>query len=269
MHAYLSVILLAVLQGLTEFLPISSSGHLVIAAKYLQFNPPGVRLEMILHFGTLLAVCLYYRRRLWRLIGGLIHRESGAWLETGYLLLATVPIVVVYGLAHTWLDARYEDPRLAAWMLLVTGCLLLALQARRVGDGPDRGAPAPRPVNAWRALAIGLAQVVAILPGISRSGTTIVMARHLGAAPARAAEFSFLMAIPPLLGGTLLKLMQRDPGGTATPADWLALCLGMVVAAGVGYGAMVLLMRVLNRGRFWAFGLYCLAAGAMLLSCGV
>ncbi len=270
-HEYLSVVLLATLQGVAEFLPISSSGHLVIAANVLHVNPPGVRLEMMLHVGTLASVCLYYRQKLKTLILALVRWEPGAWSEVGLLLLATLPVVALYFLARDWLVSLFENTRFTATMLLVTGGLLLSLKIRRSrGDGVSpEVASAPRPVNFWRAATIGVAQAFAILPGISRSGATIVTARHLGIAPGRAAEFSFLMSIPPLLGGALLDLLRHDPAAAGAAMGWDVVGLGMAVAAVVGYGSIVVLMRTLTSGRFWVFGLYCLLVGSLVLLSGL
>jgi undecaprenyl-diphosphatase len=270
-HEYLSVVLLAILQGIAEFLPVSSSGHLVIAANVLHVNPPGVRLEMMLHVGTLVSICLYYRQKLQALILALVRREAGAWSEAGFLLLATLPAVAFYFLAREWLETVFEDTRFTATMLLVTGCLLLSLKLRRTrGAGvPPEAEPVPRPVNFWRAVTIGVAQAFAILPGISRSGATIVTARHLGIAPRRAAEFSFLMSIPPLMGGALLDLLRPDPAAAGSAMGWGVIGLGVAVAAVVGYLAIVFLMRTLTSGRFWIFGLYCLLAGSLVLLSGL
>jgi undecaprenyl-diphosphatase len=271
MHAYLNMILLAVLQGVTEFLPVSSSAHLVIAAKILNFKSPGLQMEMVLHAGTLLAICLYYRQRLLALATGLVRRERTAWIEAGYLLLATVPVVVVYFFAHDWLDSVYDNYRFAGAMLLVTGVALLSLNLREwIGSRAHRveRAQEAQPMVAWRAVAIGVAQAFAILPGISRSGATIVTARHCGLSPKRAAEFSFFMSIPPLLGGTLISLCSRD-STTGMDLGWGLMALGLAVAAVVGYVSISILMRVLNRGRFWLFGVYCLIVGGAVLLIGL
>jgi undecaprenyl-diphosphatase len=267
----MSVVLLAVLQGIAEFLPISSSGHLLIAGRLLDFNPPGVRVETMLHFGTLLAICLYYQRRLRRLLTGLFQWDPAARRQCGFLLLSSLPIVGVYLVFHEPLEAVYENSRLAAAMLLATGGALLSLRLRRPAEGaaaPSTPTRADAPLCVWRAVTIGLAQALAILPGISRSGATIVAARHLGLAPAHAAEFSFLMSIPPLLGGTLLSLFDQA-GNLASGLTWSVLALGALVAAVVGYGAITVLLRVLNSGHFWMFGVYCLAAGGILLISGI
>ena len=267
MQALTNVILLAILQGVAEFLPVSSSGHLVIASDLLGFTPPGVRLETMLHCGTLLAVCFYYRHRLWALLAGAARRERAACREAGLLLLASLPIVAVYLAAHARIEAIYENSRFAAAMLLVTGLLLLSLQIRRRTAGE---AAARRTVTLvwWRALAIGLAQAVAILPGISRSGATIATARHLGIEPRRAADFSFLMSVPPLLGAVLLHGLRPEAAG-ASAVGWGSLGIGVGVAAVVGYASIRLLMRTLASGRFWLFGVYCLLAGGVVLLGGL
>ena len=267
MHV-LKVILLAILQGVTEFLPVSSSGHLVIAGRLLGIEQPGVRLETMLHFGTLVAVCLYYRQRLWSLIRGVTRGERAAWRETGLLLLASLPIVVVYAVAHERLESYYEDPRLAAAILMVTGLLLLSLAFRRQ-DTSRRAESEAAPLGWWRALVIGLAQAVAILPGISRSGSTIATARHLGVAPRRAAEFSFLMSVPLLLGATLLHVIRPEPSAGSCTVGWGLIWLGTLVAALVGYASISFLIRVLSGGRFWFFGVWCLVVGGLVLLGGI
>jgi len=266
-HDPAKVILLAILQGVAEFLPVSSSGHLVIASRLLGMELPGLRLEAMLHFGTLLAVCLFYRRRLGSLLAGLARRERAACREAGRLLLASLPIVAVYLAVHEWIEACYENHRVAAAMLLVTGLLLLSLRLRR----PEvTGLPAPggAPLVWWRALVVGLAQAAAILPGISRSGATIATARHLGIEPVRAAEFSFLMSVPPLLGATLLHGFRPEAAVAAGPG-WGVVAAGTLVSALVGYASIAFLMRVLAGGRFWVFGVYCLLAGGAVLLSGL
>lgn len=272
MQSYLNVIALAILQGVAEFLPISSSGHLVIAERLLDCNQPGMRMEIMLHFGTLAAVCVYYRMRLLELLRGVLRRERAALVMIGLLLLATLPAVAFYGLAGERLAVLYESPRFTAWMLMVTGVMLLTHMPRRRRDAkaaaPAAEQPAFRPVNAWRALGIGVAQAFAVLPGISRSGATIVTARHLGVSPQQAAEFSFLMSIAPLMGGALLQMCE--PGAAATPGTgWGLVLLGAAIAGVVGYFSIVVLMRLLTGGRFWLFGIYCLLAGGILLAAGI
>jgi undecaprenyl-diphosphatase len=261
MNEWVSVLILAVVQGVTEFLPVSSSAHLLIGKELLGLNSPGVHLEVVLHLGTLAAVLAFYRKRLAAIVTGLLAGTRAAWLTAGLLALSAIPAAAVWIVWGDRLDALFEDRRRAAvaasWLLLATGGLLLSVRfARRAKE---------EPVTPWQAWWIGCMQAVAILPGISRSGSTITAARHLGVSPERAAEFSFLMSIPVLLGAAV-----ADFHHTATTAD-AALGLahylvGACVAAGVGYGAIGLLVRLLGRGRFWHFAVYCLCAGAASLA---
>jgi undecaprenyl-diphosphatase len=250
------VMLLAVLQGVAEFLPISSSGHLVLAQNFLGFNHAGMRLEIVLHLGTLLSIAAYYRKTLLALACGALRGERASWTVLGRIAVSAVPAALFYFLFHERVDAFYESPRFVGGCLIFTGAVLCALRWTPRGDGP---------VTGGRALLIGLAQVLALLPGVSRSGMTIAAARMAGVAPAAAAEFSFLMCLPLLVGAALLDLIGFTPreGADALPA-WLLLA-GAAVSAAVGYAALAFLVRALRGGRFWLFGLYCLAAGLAAL----
>ncbi len=261
MNDWARVIILAIVQGVTEFLPVSSSGHLLIGKELLGLDAPGVRFEVVLHLGTLLAVIGYYRKRLAELAAGMWRREPDSWRLAGILVLSMVPAGILWGVLGERLDDLFADQRLAAVaasvLLLVTGALLLSLRFARRADGES--------VTPWQAWWIGCMQAVAILPGISRSGSTITAARHLGLRPERAAEFSFLMSIPILLAGAMVDFLH-DRAGAAEGALVLAhYIVGACVAAGVGYVAIGTLVRLLCRGRFWAFGVYCLCAGTASL----
>jgi undecaprenyl-diphosphatase len=256
MREFLDVMLLATLQGIAEFLPISSSGHLVLAQSLLKINMPGMRLEVVLHLGTLLSIVAYYRKPLLALVSGALRGDRASWTTVAHIAVSAVPAVFFYILCRDKVDAFYEDPRAVGGFLVFTGVVLCSLRWMRCGDGPVTGA---------RALLVGIAQALAVLPGISRSGMTIAAARMAGIAPDTSAEFSFLMCLPLLAGAALLDLfgLTAQPGAHALPA-WLLLA-GAAVSAAVGYAALTLLMRALRGGRFWLFGVYCLAAGLISL----
>ena len=252
---WLKVLALAVVQGVTEFLPVSSSGHLVVGKHLLGLDSPGLRFEIVLHAGTLVAVCAYFRKRLWSLALGLLKREPAAWKMAGCLALATLPAVLMYKLVLKPHMGTIETPAAAACGLLVTGILLLTLH--RLKDGGEG--------MTWRrALLMGIAQAVAVLPGVSRSGTTVALGRHSGLAREAAGEFAMLMSIPVILGSLVLDLAGGEFGsaGGVTPAMY---ALGVLVSATVGFAAVAVFMRVLKSGRFWMFGVYCLAAGCVAL----
>ncbi len=246
------VLLLAVLQGIAEFLPISSSGHLVLAQSLLKINTPGVRLEVVLHLGTLVSIFIYYRATILKLISGGLRGDRASWLSAGHIALSATPAVFFYLLCHDKIDAFFEDSHAVGGFLIFTGAVLCALRWMACGEGG---------VTAARALLVGIAQALAVLPGISRSGMTISAARMAGIAPDKAAEFSFLMSTPLLIGAALMDFTGITPssGAHALPV-WLLLTAAGISAA-VGLVSLALLVRTLRGGRFWLFGLYCFLAG--------
>lgn len=256
-----NMIILAVVQGLTEFLPVSSSGHLVLAKAMLGFDAiGGLGAELLLHLGTLAAVFAYYRRFIAEICVGLVRRERTAWRFALSVLVSMIPAVVLGLLFEDELEHAAESPRLVACLLTVTGLILLASRV----FGSDRG----REITPVRAFLVGIAQAVAMLPGISRSGSTISMARILGIASDKIASFSFLMVVPVILGGNLLHVLKALREGNTgvfeglTPAMAAA---GLLVSAAVGYLSVAGMVKLLARHRFWLFGFYCLAVGAFFL----
>jgi undecaprenyl-diphosphatase len=249
------VLFLAVLQGVSEFLPISSSGHLVIAKHLLGLDGgAGIQLEVALHAGTLVSILYFYRIRILELCRGFLRREAAAQKYLVCIVVGSIPTVVVYVVLGDWFEAQFGRPLVAAFLLCVTGCALLSLRwlGTRVTD-----------LSVGRALAVGVAQSLALLPGISRSGSTIVTARWLGLSARTAAEFSFLMSIPALGGAMAIEALKMLRGGGVDAVGIPALAVGFVVAAVVGVGALSVLIRVLVAERFWLFGVYCLIAGAV------
>lgn len=271
--------LLATIQGLTEFLPISSSGHLVLAQSALGFSEPGLTIDIVVHLGTLAAVLVVYRRDVLVLVRGLFE---GAWREPLLVVVATLPTVYV-GLVHgDRVEELFSSPRFAAKALFGTAVILLLgewARRRQLGREAPPGealATAQEPgglqafragvhlPSLWGALAIGVAQSLAILPGISRSGSTIAAGLLVGLAPRSAARFSFLMAIPAILGAAVLKLpdaLEVESSVSALDLAWAAL-----IAAIVGWLALRVLLAFLGRGAFAWFALYCALLGASYLA---
>ncbi|MFW6206187.1 MAG: undecaprenyl-diphosphate phosphatase, partial [Gemmatimonadota bacterium] len=187
--SYIDAIVLGLVQGLTEFLPVSSSGHLVMAQTFLGVPAPGVFLEVVLHVATLLSVVVVYRRKLTTLaVGGLVRRDPAELRYIWMLVLATLPVVVIGLLFRDGIEAAFDTPYVTGFMLLVTGAILASTTWSRTG-----GVREPR---AGHAVGMGLAQCLALFPGISRSGSTIAAGLWLDLDGERAAEFSFLMSIP-------------------------------------------------------------------------
>ena len=253
----IKIVVLALLQGIAEFLPISSSGHLVLGKSLLGLTTPmGALFEVVLHAGTLLSICLYFRRRLVDLAWDLLRGRGPAWRFALKIFLACLPAVVVYGLFGDSLERLFDKPASAAGLLCVTGVVLLSL----------RWAPSPsRDAGVWRVLAMGMAQAAALLPGISRSGSTIATGRWLGLKPEEAAEVSFLMVLPLLVGAVLVEVPSFLHEISEPVLGLGPLSLGFVVAAVSGYGALAVLMKTLSGRHFHWFGFYCLGAGSAAL----
>lgn len=265
----LEALLLGVVQGLTEFLPISSSGHLIIVP-WLQnytfltedesFNKT---FDVALHGGTLIAAIAYFRLEVWRLIVGFVAAVRKRAIETTderlavAIAIGTVPAVIAGGLASDFIDEHLGEPWMIAVQLIFFGALL---------DWADRR-PQRRPLErsnvrdgAW----IGVAQVLALAPGTSRSGITITAARFLGLDRDAAARFSFLLVIPIVAGATLFKgisaVHEGLPPGVGGP-----MVVGTVAAAVSGYAAIVGLLRLVRRRSYRPFVLYRYAAGIAIL----
>lgn len=244
--------LLGVVQGITEFLPVSSSAHLVLGQSLLGVEAPGVVFEAAVHLATLLAVLWVYRERVAGLAGGALRGRRAAWSYLGLLTLASVPAAAVgLGLRES-VEAAFEQPLVAAGLLLVTGGLVATI--RRTAPTADRSLPGP-----VAALLVGLAQAAAILPGISRSGSTVAVGVWRGVEPARMAEFSFLLSVPAVGGAALLEMGPGQLGAVRAMAP--ALAVGFVAAAAAGVAAIHLFVRALEAGHFHRFAYYCWAVG--------
>lgn len=244
-------IILGIIQGLTEFLPISSSGHLVLVEAILGVESEGVSFELMLHLGTLLAILIYFRSRIWSLVTCLFDRSMARERKiVFYLVVGTIPA----GLAGLFLsdvfDRAFSSPVQTSLMLLATGLILFSTRfARTTG----------RDITVVTAVAIGVAQAVAILPGISRSGATIAAGMLGGVKPSEAAEFSFLLAVPAIAGAAVLKsgeLIQIDPSLAESYV------VGTVTALVFSLLAVHTVLKIIRRGKFAYFSYYCFAAGA-------
>jgi undecaprenyl-diphosphatase len=250
-------LILGFVQGATEFLPVSSSGHLVVAQELLDVHVEGVLFEVAVHVATLVSIALVYRRRIVDLVVGMIRRESDAWGYVSLLVVATIPAAVL-GLAfEDRLEALFDDPFVPGVAFLVTGLLLWSSRGALARD--PRGKPALR-----AAVLIGLAQAFALVPGISRSGSTVVAALWLGIAPAEAAAFSFLMALPAIAGAAVLQIPDVLAGPAEVPTG--TLLLGGVAAAVTGVVAIRTFVEMLRRKSFHQFAVYLWIVGIAFLA---
>ena len=247
----LEVIVLSVLQGVAEFLPISSSGHLVIGQHLLGIDEPGMRLDLCLHLGTLVSIFYFYRKALRRIV---VNFEFAYILR---ILVSALPAIVVYLGFKDFIDGMFENARMVGALLMFTGAVLVGTRFMPGGG---------REVGFGRALLMGLGQALALLPGVSRSGMTLASARAGKVDSEKSAEFSFLMSAPLILGGMLLEVAKAVRGETAAEAiGWGELAVGAAVAAVVGYSSLAVLVKALKGRWFWMFGPYCLTAGLLTL----
>lgn len=251
----IEAILWGLVQGLTEFLPVSSSGHLVLVPAFLSelgwdVSKPELAVSAVLHLGTLIAVLVYYRYDLGRLLRS--AKDPDARRVLGLLALGTIPALIGLPLKNT-LDELEERPTLVAGALIVTGIVLLAGSRVRPKSSTLE---TRRPLDA---LIVGVAQAMALMPGISRSGMTITAGVMRDLDRAEAARFSFLLAVPTIAGGGLLSLLDLS----ATDVEFGSILVGLLVSAVSGYLAIAWLLRVLARTGFLPFAVYCLVVGAI------
>ncbi|MBM4277773.1 MAG: undecaprenyl-diphosphate phosphatase [Deltaproteobacteria bacterium] len=253
-------IFLGVIQGLTEFLPISSSGHLVFFQSLFGMKEPQLFFDVMLHFGTLLAVMVYFRRDISGIIRGIGSMLTGKGKnEEGikfffWILVASIPTGLMGILFKDWFESLFSKPKIVGGMLLITGSILyLTRWAKREDKYLEK-------MNWVDALLIGVAQGIAIIPGISRSGATISMGLFCGLNRELAGTFSFLLSIPAILGATILEMRKIQSVSEILPA-----LLGMGVAFGVGSLSLTFLIKIIKAGKLSNFSYYCWAMGLLML----
>jgi len=249
-------IFLGAVQGFTEFLPVSSSGHLVIFKHFLGIREAGITFEVMVHFGTLVSVLCVFGNDILRIL----QNFTGKKQERHFLLmliLGIIPTGLMGVLLKDYFAGIYESPATAGFMLLVTGCLLYTLAYLRPGRKNEAT------MTAIDALLISVAQGIAIIPGISRSGATITSALWLGLDRETAVRFSFLVSIPVILGATLLE--AKDMAVSGFSGLTASVLPGMLAAFLSGILAIRLFVKVLRKGKFHYFAYYCWCAGIITL----
>lgn len=252
--------LLGILQGVTEFLPISSSGHLVLGRALLGFAKPQLLFDILVHMGTLVAVLAVYGKDAWRIakawLLSLIGRnEDRISLRTAWLIIfASLPAGVVGIFFDDFIESLFANPRMTSAGLLATGTLLF------FSKFPKTSGKSEAEISWHDALIIGLFQSLAIIPGISRSGSTITSALFRGIDREMAARFSFLLSIPAIGGAFVLKAKHL---ADVSPSDTIPLIVGTLAAAAAGVIALRWLLRLVRRGNFRGFAYYCWAVGIL------
>ena len=243
---YIDTIILAILQGLTEFLPISSSGHLVIGQRLLNINLPGNAFEVVLHLGTLMSVLTVFRGEIKAIIFNLNDSSNQYYIFA--LVFGTIPALLVGLLLRDSISLIFDDIRFVSLSLICTGIMLITskfIVKRNVK------------LTLFIGLLIGLAQAAAIIPGISRSGATICMGILMGLSAPKAARFSFLLSIPVIIGAGLLTAINIK----TIPFGFDIVLLGIFFSYLVGWISLKWLLTILNSGKLYWFGVYCLIIG--------
>jgi undecaprenyl-diphosphatase len=264
---------LGLVQGLTEFLPISSSGHLVLAEELVGFRPQGVFFEVMVHVATLLSVVFAYRVRIASLTRGLFRGGRDAWRYVAMLVIASLPAGLAGILLKDYFERSFHSLPALSWQFFVTAGLLWSTKwaaGRQVGQTSDSEAvrddlPSVRPAvlpSVSQALVLGLAQAFAIIPAISRSGATIAAGLWMGLPAVAAAEFSFLMSIIVIAGSGALEARHLVSGSQVVTPGLIAAFAAAMIS---GLFAIYFLVALLRRGKFHLFAPYCAAVGLLCL----
>ncbi len=275
----LQAFILGIVQGLTEFLPISSSGHLVIGQHLFGLQHADLAFDVSVHVGTLGAVVVFFRRDILAILTALAHwrpsrpkataaiPESNAEIRLAALILiGSIPTALIGLAMKRYEETLFASPLIAGVMLIITGCVLYLTRRPQISALADPGSK--RPMNAISvrdSLLIGIVQGLAVMPGISRSGATIATGLFAGLAPQAAARFSFLLSIPAVAGAALLVLADAFTQGQIALAPCLA---GGLTALVVGYAALALLVYLIKQGKLFTFAPYCWIAGIAAIALG-
>ncbi len=267
-------ILLGIIQGMTEFLPVSSSGHLVLGQLCMGMKEPMLFFDISVHMGTLCAVCLVYFSDLWQIFRALVSfvprrlggETFGAILRSDshfalglWIFCSCVPTALIGFFLKQFEVILFSSYLVVGCLLLVTGCILL--YSKRLHEREE-----DNDLNCKRSMILGIAQGFAVLPGISRSGTTIVTGMKLGLSRDKAARFSFLMSIPAIVGAQLLGINDlAEKGMTIEPA----VIWGTLAAFVSGFIALNILLALVQKGKLHVFAFYCWFIGAATLLLGV
>ncbi len=251
-------IVLGIVQGISEFIPISSSGHLVVLRAIMGIDEIPLLYDVVLHIATLIVVVVFFRTRIGRMlvaVGRLIARrttdEDAQDLKLAYLVVVGTGVTVVIALVIRQLDLHLY-PRLVAVAFLATAAMLILSHFTRPGIEYEG-------IGTRHALVVGAVQGIAVIPGISRSGSTIFAALASGVSRERAAEFSFLLSIPAIVGALVLEM--RDFGDLHAVVPPAAMAAGFVASLIFGFLSLSLLVRLVRGGRLWVFSIYLIPLG--------
>lgn len=260
----LQPILLGIVEGVTEFLPVSSTGHLILAGALLGYDDrQWATFDIVIQLGAILAIVVLYWRTFWAVMQGLIRREAGAIAFVRNVVLAFIPAAVIGLALHKKIEALLLQPIVVCWALILGGVAMLVIE-RLVKPGTHKGVAE---VPAGTTLGIGLIQCLAMIPGVSRSGATILGALSLGVERRTAAEFSFFLAIPTMLGATVVELAKNKDALDASGAvGWPEIAIGFVVSFLVALVVVRAFVGFVSKHGFGPFAIYRIVAGAAALT---
>jgi undecaprenyl-diphosphatase len=256
----ITAILLGIVEGLTEFIPVSSTGHLILASEIFGYDAGTWKVfNVVIQLGAILAVLVQYWRTFWAVGMGLLRLEKVSLLFVRNILLAFVPSAVLGLLLKKHIDAMLGSPMIVAWALIIGGIAILAIERVAKPGRPSGVAQLP----AGQALGVGLCQCLAMIPGVSRSGATIMGALAMGIERRTAAEFSFFLAVPTMLGATTLELLQNRAALASGmgPVGWSEIGIGFVVAFVVALVVIKAFVAYVSRAGFAPFAWYRILAG--------
>ena len=237
-----SAIILGIIQGLTEFLPVSSSGHLVLAQSLIPgFNQPGIFFDVILHAGTLVAVTAYFWKKILK-----ISKK-----QIILLIIGTIPAVILGLLFNDLFEESFSNVKAVGIQLIITGILCWLI---------DRANTTKKSISIFDSFLIGIGQAIAIIPGISRSGSTIFAAVFRGINRAEAAEFSFFLSIPAIAGAIVLQTLKHGGSSQIDPVFYF---VGFITSLIFGFLSIKILINMLKSKQFKYFGVYCFILGAL------
>ncbi len=255
--ALIDIIVMGIVEGLTEFIPVSSTGHLILAGELLGFKGPAeTTFNIVIQLGAILAVVVAYRRRFTDVLVGLPRRQTGPWLFTRNVLLAFLPSAVIGLLVYKAIKALLEKPVVVAIALIVGGVAILGIErlAKRVRFGSVEAMAAPT------ALGIGFIQCLSMIPGVSRSGATIMGALMLGVERKTAAEFSFFLAVPTMIAASGYDLLKS--WGSLSLGNLEAIAIGFAVSFVVALAVIKGFVAIVGRYGFAPFAWYRIIAGS-------
>ena len=254
----IQALILAIIQGMTEFLPVSSSAHLILVPKIIGWNDQGLLFDIVLHFGTLLAVLIYFRDDLAQMIEDLLRNRSDNIMQSDVMILiiATIPVVIVGGLFSDWIENNLRSSNVIATPSIIFGLILLA---------SDKFSSSRNNLTLRIGLLIGLAQVLALIPGVSRSGITITMGLFMGLGRVKSARFSFLLAIPVILGASALQIYESYSIDFSS-INYVLLLTGLSVSFLFAYFTIHWFLAFVTKVGMFPFVIYRIALGLFIFA---